>query len=152
MDLKSHTSADSQSGAVGDIEVEETENNTIFEAMEIKHGQVITAAMIQNAYEKFRGYSIDRYYILSTKEVKTVKEKTEGVKTVNEITEKVIQIQKEHGCQVIVNGVLDTIKYYLRLVRKPEIFVSNYVTLVENDAALRFEHRKAWNDIVSGDS
>ena len=118
----------------------ELEHNALFEAVEIKHGKVITTAMIRNAYEKFRNHPIDRYYILST---------VEG-ESIEKITDKVFQIQREHGCQVIVNGVLDTIKYYLRLVKTPAIFVSNYATLVENDTALRFEHRKAWNDIVGG--
>lgn len=125
---------------MGDIEVMETGNDAIFEAVENKCGQIIKMVMIRNAYDKFRQYTVDRYYILSAKEGESI----------GEITEKVIQIQTEHGCQVIGSGIPDTIKYYLRLVRKPEIFVSNYVTLVEKGTALRFEHRKAWNYIVSG--
>lgn len=139
LDLQSHTSADSKSGAVGDIEVIDTEHDTVFEAVEIKHGQIITVDMIRNAYAKFRTHQIDRYYMLTT---------VEG-EPVEKITEEVIRIQKEHGCQVIVNGVLDTLKYYLRLVKKPAIFVANYVSLVESDAALRYEHKIFWDAIVN---
>ena len=96
--------------------------------------------MIRNAYNKFRSHQIDRYYMLTT---------VEG-ESIEEITAEVIRIQKEHGCQVIVNGVLDTLKYYLRLVRTPEDFVANYVALVEKDSALRYEHKIAWDNIVNG--
>ncbi len=115
------------------------ERNTVFEAVEIKHGQVITVSMIRNAYEKFRSQQIDRYYMLTT---------VEG-ESVEQITTEVIRIKREHGCQVIVNGVLDTLKYYLRLVRTPAIFVANYVTLVEKDPTIRYEHKIAWDDIVN---
>ena len=138
-DLQSHPSADSKSGAVGDVEVLDTESNTVFEAVEIKHDQIITVDMIRNAYAKFRSHQIDRYYMLTT---------VEG-EPVEQITEEVIRIKKEHGCQVIVNGVLDTLKYYLRLVKTPAIFVANYVSLVENDAALRYEHKIFWDTVVN---
>ena len=68
--------------------------------------------------------------------------------SIEKITDEVIRIRKEHGCQVIVNGVLDTLKYYLRLVKTPATFVGNYVTLVEKDPVLRYEHKMAWDDIV----
>ena len=38
LSLASHTSADSKSGATGDIEVTDPEHDTVFESVEIKHG------------------------------------------------------------------------------------------------------------------
>lgn len=137
--LESHTSADAKSGAVGDIEVVDPSRNAVFEAVEIKHNQVITVEMIRNAYGKFRTHAIDRYYLLTTEEGEPVEK----------ITDEVIRIQKEHGCQVIVNGVLDTLKYYLRLLKAPAEFVSNYVSLVEKDPALKYEHKIAWDNIIN---
>ena len=141
-DLESHTSADTKSGAVGDIEVVDPNRNVVFEAVEIKHNQVITVGMIRNAYGKFRSHPIDRYYILTT---------VEG-EPIEQITDEVIRIQKEHGCQVIVNGVFETLKYYLRLLKTPAEFVSNYVSLVEKDPALKYEHKVAWDSIINNNS
>lgn len=124
---------------MGDIEVVDSDRNAVFEAVEIKHGQIITVGMIRNAYAKFRSHPIDRYYMLTT---------VEG-EPIEQITEEVIRIQKEHGCQVIVNGVLDTLKYYLRLLKTPAEFVANYVSLVEKDPALKYEHKIAWDSIVN---
>ena len=63
--LESHTAADQQSGALGDIEIA-NDDNTIFEALEIKHNIVIDEQIIESAYRKFRNHQLDRYYILST--------------------------------------------------------------------------------------
>ena len=48
-----------------------------------------------------------------------------------------------------MNGVLDTLKYYLQLVKIPATFVANYVALVEKDQALRYEHKIVWDEIVN---
>ena len=139
--LKSHTAADSRAGATGDIEVIDPETQSVFEAVEIKHNIIITADMIRTAYDKFKRQQVKRYYLLSTA--------TTPPDNFNEITKEIIRIDKEHGCQVIVNGVLDTIKYYLRLLNNPDDFIAKYVTLVENDADITYEHKMAWNNAVN---
>ena len=48
-----------------------------------------------------------------------------------------------------VNGVLDTLKYYLRLLKTPSAFVTSYVSLVEKDPALKYEHKLAWDKIIN---
>lgn len=63
--LESHTSADSQSRQIGDIQVNNTDG-TAFEGIEIKHQIQITPDLVQHAYEKFMVYRTDRYYLLTT--------------------------------------------------------------------------------------
>jgi len=63
--LGSHTSADYRSGDIGDIEVVD-EEEVPFEGVEVKYGKAITAQMILDAYDKFKKYPVNRYYLLST--------------------------------------------------------------------------------------
>ncbi|WP_425361730.1 hypothetical protein [Candidatus Tisiphia endosymbiont of Mystacides longicornis] len=138
--LKSHTSSDLQSGAVGDIEVFD-KNNQVFEGIEVKWNRLITKETVQIAFDKFRITKIQRYYILSNLRL-TASESD----AINDIIQK---IKILHGCQVIVNGVIDTIKYYLRLLQDTSNFVDKYVSLVEVDRAIKYEHKIRWNEIFN---
>jgi len=66
-----------------------------------------------------------------------------------EIEAKIAHISQIHGCQVIVNGVYTTLKYYLRLLGDQNNFINAYVDLLKSDDSIKFEHKKAWNDIIS---
>ena len=138
--LESHTSADFQSGRIGDIEIKNSDG-TAFEGVEIKHEITITRQIISDAYEKFKIYNTDRYYILTTAE--------KNFENISEIEEEILRIEKIHGCQVIVNGVYDTLKYYLRLLKDTSEFISNYVELLKIDDSIKFLHKKKWNDFVA---
>lgn len=137
--LEAHTSADRRSGMTGDIQVMD-ENNRVFEAVEVKHGIEITPDMVKDAYDKFKTEPVKRYYLLTTSDKELDDEK---------ITEELVKVSQEHGCQVIVNGVEPTLLYYLRLLKNTDNFVSAYVELVEREPAIKFEHRQAWNEIVT---
>ena len=60
-------------------------------------------------------------------------------------------INSIHGCQVIVNGVYDSLKYYLRLLDDTSEFIEYYVENLKKDDSIKFQHRKSWNDIISGE-
>ena len=137
--LESHTSADRRTGTIGDIQVTD-ESDGVFEGVEIKHQIEITSSMVNEAYAKFKSEPVKRYYLLTTSEQEIDSE---------EITREIIKINKTHGCQVIVNGVMNTLKYYLRLLKNPDDFVRHYVELLENDDTIKYEHKQKWNDIVS---
>lgn len=138
--LESHNSADSQSGRIGDIDVN-YENGTAFEGVEIKHEIPITAGLVADAYEKFKIYNTDRYYLLTTANMDAADWES--------IDEEVVRISQIHGCQVIVNGVYSTLKYYLRLMNDPAEFIDKYVELLKQDESVKFQHKTAWNDIIS---
>lgn len=138
--LESHNSADSQSGRIGYIDVN-NENHTAFEGVEIKHEIPITRQLIADAYEKFKVYNTDRYYLLTTADMSSADWQS--------IEAEIQRIRRIHGCQVIVNGVYPTLSYYLRLLKNTAEFVDNYVELLKVDDAVKFQHKSIWNDIVS---
>ena len=135
--LKSHTSADSRSGAVGDIEIYNKGSDNLFEAVEVKHNIPITEQMLTDSYDKFKTTGIRNYYLLTTS------------KDVNELDSKIMEIRNNHGCQVIVNGVINTIQYYLRNISDLYLFIDNYATLLEEEKgdAIKYEHRQKWNEL-----
>lgn len=112
-----------------------------FEGVEIKHGIVITRQLVADAYEKFKVHNTDRYYLLTTANM--------DMADWDAIDGEIQRISQIHGCQVIVNGVYSTLKYYLRLIKDPAEFVECYVELLKIDETVKFQHRLAWNDLVS---
>ena len=58
-------------------------------------------------------------------------------------------IKRIHGCHVIVNGIVTSLKYYLRLLNDTFDFIEKYVILLENDTSIKFEHKEKWNEIVN---
>jgi DNA (cytosine-5)-methyltransferase 1 len=59
------------------------------------------------------------------------------------------RIADEHGCDIIVNGVLHTLEYYLRLVNDPQQALDNYVVLLANDPAIKQVHKEMWNTLCA---
>ena len=139
--IENHTSADARSGRIGDIEIID-ENNRAFEAVEVKHGITISLQLVLDAYSKFQTTPVNRYYILSTS---PQAEKEEW----NKIQVEIQRIKNVHGCQLIVNGIMPSLKYYLRLLDNTFEFIDKYVNLLENDTALKFEHKEKWNKLIS---
>ncbi len=136
--IGSHTASDKNSKTAGDIEI--FKKTSLFEAIEIKLDKEIDLNMIRIAIEKINIYNPQRYYILSYKGIK------ENDK--NEIKEIINKFQVEHGCQIIINGLLPTIKYYLRLITSLNSFISNYNFLVENDNEIKVIHKEVWNNLL----
>lgn len=130
--LGSHTASDRTSKSAGDIEI--SKDGNIFEAIEVKLDKAIDVTMARIAYEKIKRFNPERYYILAYIGINE-DEKDQ----IEELTE---QIKKEHGCQLIVNGLLHTLRYYMRLVSSPVEFFNNYVELVEEDKELQKIHKE----------
>lgn len=138
--IESHTSADSRSGRIGDIDIVD-EKERAFEAVEVKHGIPITAQLVRDAFEKFKTTQVNRYYLLSTANI--------DIAQINEINMEIDRIKNIHGCHVIVNGLTSSLTYYLRLLSDTSEFIENYVNSIEIDTALKYEHKTAWNNIIS---
>ena len=138
--LESHTSADARSGRHGDIDVVNADGSP-FEAVEVKFDVEITHNIVVTAKDKIQTSTLDRYYILSTLPI---------AKDDKEVIEKDIeQIRNTHGCQLIINGVLPTIKYYLRLLDNPKHFIEYYAKLLAKDTTIKFEHKQMWNNLIA---
>ncbi|WP_242056534.1 MULTISPECIES: hypothetical protein [unclassified Nostoc] len=137
--LGSHTASDRTSRTAGDIEIFD-QNNHLVEAIEIKHGQEIILHIVYRAREKIIKYNPGRYYIFASKGIK----QSEG----EEINNLITQISSEHGCQVILNGIIPTIKYYLRLIESITDFIEGYSQLIASDNELQKIHKEKWNEIL----
>lgn len=138
--LENHNSADLQSGRIGDIDIT-NEDGSSFEAVEVKFDIAVGRDIMDRAKEKILRSSAKRYYILST-----AHPREEEKEAIYDITH---QVSKTHGCQLVVNGVIPTLKYYLRLLDDTSLFVERYANLVFTDSAVKFEHRLEWNNMVS---
>ena len=109
--------------------------------MTIKPKISISYNIVGIAKEKIQTSTLNRYYILSTKGI------TQGDE--EKIEEEIRQIKSVHGCQLVVNGIVPTLKYYLRPVDDTRTFIENYTKLLAEDKTVKFEHKQAWNLIVS---
>lgn len=137
MPLEQHTASDTRSGLIGDIHIAHS-SGTIFEAFEIKHEIPLTKELVSTSFEKFRTMPVERFYILTTHD--------SGIDQV--LYDAIQHVRIAHGCQLILNGVAPTLKYYLRLVSSTSQFVDAYVSAVENDPAVSYALKQAWNEIV----
>lgn len=142
--LKSHTTSDIKSSGIGDIEVLD-KNGDFFEAVEIKHNIPISATHVQDAYHKFAQTSICRYYLLSTAEP--------DVANKDEVSSIVRQIRDRQGCEVIVNGILPSLRYYLRLLSNPKTLLDCYSKNLRLDydqnTDIKEVHLRYWNELIS---
>ncbi|MGB3693287.1 MAG: DNA cytosine methyltransferase [Spirulinaceae cyanobacterium] len=139
-ELGSHTASDRTSKSAGDIEIID-KNKKIIEVLEIKHGKKIDFQMLLIAKEKIIRFKPRRYYIFSSADLK------ESDRT--KINREIEEIKNNYGCQVIVNGILPTLKYYLRLIMSLEDFVRGYSSLIASDNELQLIHKTKWNEILS---
>jgi DNA (cytosine-5-)-methyltransferase len=137
--LASHNSCDKSSGETGDIVVRNDNDNSIYEVVEVKFEIPVNAIMIEDAYKKISEKPVQRYYLLST----VAPSEDDRVA----IDEMICKIREEHGCQIIVNGVFPTLKYYLRLLDNTDVFVEKYIKNLSENTEINFEHKIAWNKV-----
>jgi DNA (cytosine-5)-methyltransferase 1 len=136
--LGSHTASDRTSKSAGDIQV--MKDDKVFEAIEIKLDKLIDINIARIAYEKIARFNPERYYILSY--IGTCEQDRQ---TIDEL---IFEIKEKHGCQLIVNGLLHTLKYYLRLISNPKEFFNEYAELIEKDTELKTIHKTKLNDLL----
>lgn len=137
--LGSYTASDRTSKTAGDIEIFNADGS-LLEAIEIKLNIQIDLHMLERAKEKIFKFNPKRYYILSTYDIKESER--------DYIYSVIKEIKSEHGCQVILNGVLHTLKYYFRLINNLEEFVNIYSKMIEYDNELKLIHKNYWRDQV----
>ena len=140
--LKFHTGPDSRSKPFGDIDVNYPDN-TPFESVEIKYNKPITANMIGIVYRKIKNTKIDRYYILTTSEPNFDNYKS--------VMQKIEKYHKLHPCEIVVDGVIPSLKYYLRLLRNPQDIIGEYTKWLEFEyqraSGIKREHLRVWREI-----
>lgn len=135
---KYRIAADTRTDLIGDVHIVDA-NDALFEGYEVKHNIPITSGLIQTSFEKLRTTPVERFYILTTHRHDSYAEFEPHIR----------QVAQEHGCQLIVNGVDLTLRYYLRLIGSTREFVDAYVTNLETDPSITFHIKEAWNEIVA---
>ena len=135
-ELQEHNAPDSQSGFLGDIQVNDA-NGRPFEVVEIKHNIKLNPDILNACYNKFKSEPVKTYYLLST---------NEELQDHELISQRILHIEKNHGCQMIVNGIQTTLKYYLRLLADPHNFLHQYVDLVEKVSSynIKIQWQELW--------
>ena len=141
--LESHTSPDARSGRIGDIDIIEFVENISrsFEAVEVKFKIPVSFSMVELAYTKIKSTTTQRYYILSTLDVR----EEDRVK----IATYLVAVKEEHGVEIILNGVIPSLTYYLRLLGDLGDFLNYYSDNLQFDKAIKKGHRDKWNEIIS---
>ena len=142
--LQVHTSSDKH--GFGDIEIYNEENNP-FEIIEIKHNIAIDKYLIFDIVKKIKTTNINRYYILTTFQNGFADEETEKA-----VTEYILQIKQQINLDIIANGIISTLKYYLRFVDDYSEFIKIYTKNLIADAKTSTEvksfHLEEWNEIL----
>jgi DNA (cytosine-5)-methyltransferase 1 len=134
--LGSHTASDKTSKTAGDIEI--FKNGELIEAIEIKLDKPINADLMRQVQKKIYKHNPKRYCVFSSGQVV----EAEAVKNI------VNEIKETHGCQVIVNGVVPTLKYYLRLIISLQNFINSFLIAVENDSELKPIHKTVIVELI----
>lgn len=137
--LERMKTANRKSGSVGDIDL--WENGRPIEAVEIKFEIPINRYHVSEAMQKVKAESVERYFILSTADP--------SPSELNEIQRLKVDFLKTNGCEIIVNGVYGTIKYYLRLLKTTNEFINAYTDILSTDEDINYEHKVAWNTICA---
>lgn len=142
--LQVHTSSDKHS--FGDIEIYTTDNQP-FEIVEIKHNIPIDKYLIFDIAKKTQHIKIDRYYILTTFVNSFANEDSE-----KEVTEYILNLKKKQNIDIIANGIISTLKYYLRFIDNYQEFIDVYTKNLIKDAQISTEiknfHLEKWTTIL----
>lgn len=136
--LGSHTSSDRTSKSSGDIEV--FKDGEVIESLEIKYSIDIDKHIVNRVYEKIIKFNPKRYYILTTGTIKK--------EDYDEIMILVEEIRDLHGCQLIINGLIPSLKYYLRLIDDVSEMVNRLSKNITEDKELKIIHKEVWSQLV----
>lgn len=142
--LQVHTSSDKH--GFGDIEIYTTDNQP-FEIVEIKHNIPIDKYLIFDIAKKTQNIKIDRYYILTTFANGFVNAESE-----KEVTAYILELKKTQGIDIIANGIITTLKYYLRFIDNYQEFIDvytqNLIKDAKNSTEIKNFHLEKWTEIL----
>jgi len=130
-----HTTSDRTSKSSGDIEVKES-SGKVFESLEIKYDVEIDSHIVRRVIQKIHLFNPKRYYILSSGGIKQ--------DDYDEIITMVNELRITHGCQLIINGLIPTLKYYFRLLDNLNTFLVLFNQNISSDTELKLIHKKSW--------
>lgn len=144
--IKSHVASDIKAKEIGDVEIIDIKRKSVFEGIEIKHNIPIDFLIVRDIYEKIRNVPIKRYYVLTTAKPNIKRGEEQKVVRI------VADIRKNHGCEIVVNGLIPSLKYYLRLIDNFDEFVESYSKNIKKEISvstvIKLEQLEKWNEIM----
>ena len=139
--LSSHYSSDRSSGNAGDIVIRD-DNHNLYEVIEIKYGIEINELIVSDAIKKIMpNDKLQRYYILSTVEPSSDDR--------NKFSAYSSDLKINHGCELIINGLIKTLNYYLRLINNTDKFLDNYVKNLGQHPEIQNEQKIIFNKLIA---
>lgn len=142
--LQTHTSSDKH--GFGDIEIY-NQDGTPFEIIEIKHNIPIDKYLVFDVVKRTKAIKIDRYYILTTFENGFA-----GGDEESAVINYILEIKKTSGMDIIANGIITTLKYYLRFVDDYnefiKVFTANLITEAKSSTEVKNFHLENWTEIL----
>ncbi|MBI4647910.1 MAG: DNA methyltransferase [Bacteroidia bacterium] len=142
--LNVHTSSDKH--GFGDIEVW-NKDNTPFEMVEIKHNIAIDRNLIFDIAKKSEKTTIERYYLLTTYKNTFVSKEEEDY-----INKFILKLYKDSGLEIIANGIIPSLKYYLRFIKNYKGFLlaytENLITDAKNSTEIKDFHIEKWKELL----
>jgi|GEM_PF-5301685 DNA (cytosine-5)-methyltransferase 1 len=122
------------------------DNGKPFEVIVVRNRRSITAEVINSTFRRFGNAQTGRFCFLTT--AKPYVRLSEQQK----IRELLHRVETEQSCEVIIDGVLHTIKCYLRILHDPSSFWQKYsdnqklVSLAKTDPGRK--HLKRWQSLL----
>lgn len=142
--LNVHTSSDKH--GFGDVEIWNTDNSP-FEIIEIKHNIPIDRNLIFDIIKKSENSSIERYYLLTTCKDNFLSKDEEDF-----INKFILKTKKDTGLEIIANGIINSIKYYLRFITDYKHFLNTYTNNLiadsKNSTEIQIFHIEKWQEIL----
>jgi DNA (cytosine-5)-methyltransferase 1 len=142
--LQVHTSSDKH--GFGDIEIYNLDHEP-FEIIEIKHNKPIDRFIIFDILKKTERVNVKRYYVLTTykNSFETLEEEIFVGNLIN-------RMQKDTNMDIITNGIITTLKYYLRFLDDYDTFIKNYTKNLiidsNNSTEIKSFHIENWMAIL----
>ena len=142
--LNVHTSSDKH--GFGDVEVWNN-NNTPYEMVEIKHNIAIDRNLIFDIAKKSEKTTIERYYILTTYKNSFLSKEEEDY-----INKFILKLYKDSGLEIIANGIIPSLKYYLRFIEDYKGFLlaytGNLIIDAKNSTEIKDFHIEKWKELL----
>lgn len=143
-DLNVHTSSDKH--GYGDVEIWNNDN-TPYEMVEIKHNIPIDRNSIFDIAKKSENTTIKRYYILTTCKDNFLSKDEEEY-----INKFILKIKKDKDLEIIANGIIYTLKYYLRFIidykHFIQVYTNNLIVDAKNSTEIQNFHIIKWREIL----
>jgi len=142
--LNVHTSSDKH--GFGDVEVWNNDN-TPYEMVEIKQNIPIDRNLIFDIAKKSEKTTIKRYYILTTYKNSFVSKEEEEY-----INKFILKIYKDSRLEIIANGIIPSLKYYLRFIEDYKGFLlaytENLITDAKNSTEIKDFYITKWKELL----